>query len=100
MLSFIQLNHIVSFFRNNEKKIFRVSPKNFSTISPLKPGIEYGSGYGIYMNTNKDIARLKCFTGHEVIVSEYAMNPNSGYAFEYDCLVNECSSLPTPVIGK
>lgn len=79
---------------------FQVTPKRFRTNTALTTRQRYGSKYGIYMSDNKNIARQKCFTGIEVFVTEYAMNANVGFAFEYDCLLNFDCTVPGEVFGK
>ncbi|XP_060582413.1 uncharacterized protein LOC132738825 [Ruditapes philippinarum] len=77
--------------------IFKVERTKFNTVLAMTSTDKYGSEKGIYINQDPRVARAKCFTGREFLGSEYAMNVNVGYAFEYDCQQDQQCSF---VLGK
>ncbi|WAR29041.1 hypothetical protein MAR_002609, partial [Mya arenaria] len=76
--------------------VFAANSTSFWTKRPLSKTRGYGSNDGLYVNEVKQAARSRCFTGHEFLKGEYSMNPDVGFAFEYDC--NTSNPCPSPQI--
>ncbi|XP_045182303.2 uncharacterized protein LOC123541023 [Mercenaria mercenaria] len=84
--------------RSKNTNMLNITPYGFSSVTPFSPHQNYGPNEGIYMSFDSRNARARCFTGHDFLGSEYAMDVNKGFAFEYDCTPNAvCGTLP--VIG-
>lgn len=83
--------------RPNNTNIYDITPTGFSTKQPLSPHLNYGPSQGIYIAYDHQNARARCFTGHDYLGNEYAMDVNEGIAFEYDCTMNKDCQHPTIV---
>ncbi|XP_060565150.1 uncharacterized protein LOC132724323 [Ruditapes philippinarum] len=85
--------------RSQNTNLFQTTPFGFSSAIPLNPHQSYGPNEGIYMSVDSRSARARCFTGHDFLGSEYVMDINKGFAFEYDCIPNAICE-PLHVLGK
>ena len=70
-------------------------PTSFKTRSPFDVGDNFGSGYGVYIHNDPEIARAKCLTGLELKLDQFTVDVDNGVLFEYDCSFNgSCNALP------